>query len=117
MPKIKEIHDRLLKTPAEYTEIRLLIAKRTLAFFIMFYFTAFLFTIGGFSFGPISLTALSSITFHAYTVLVIMIGWFFYEFSVYMVHVYADDHRWVIILSLAISTLFVIGNLWAHIFL
>lgn len=30
MSKIKEIHARLEKNPAEYTEIRLLIAKRTL---------------------------------------------------------------------------------------
>lgn len=45
MSKIKEIHDRLLKNSTEYTEIRLLIAKRTLAFFIAFYFTSLLFTI------------------------------------------------------------------------
>ncbi len=46
MSKIKEISDRLLKNPNEYTEIRLLIAKRTLGFFMAFYFLSFLFTIG-----------------------------------------------------------------------
>lgn len=111
MSKIKEIRDRLLKNPAEYTEIRLLIAKRTLAFFIAFYFTAFLFTIGGFSFGPISLTVLSAIVYHSYTVLVIVLGWFFYEFAVYAVHIYADEYRWIIIVCLALSTIFVAGNL------
>ncbi len=117
MPKIKEIRDRLLKNPVEYTEIRLLIAKRTLAFFIAFYFTAFLFTIGGFSFGPISLPVLSSITYHAYTILTIVLAWFFYEFSVYSVHVYMDDRRWLIILSLVLSIIFVGFNLFVHIFI
>ncbi len=50
MGKIKDIHERLIKNPAEFTEIRLLVAKRTLAFFIAFYFVSLLFTIGGFSF-------------------------------------------------------------------
>jgi hypothetical protein len=117
MPKIKEIRDRLLKNPVEYTEIRLLVAKRTLAFFIAFYFSAFLFTIGGFSFGPISLPILASITYHAYTILIIMLAWFFYEFSVYGVHVYADDHRWLIILSLGLSVVFALFSLFVHIFL
>jgi hypothetical protein len=45
MPKIKDIRDRLGKDPIEYTEIRLLIAKRTLAFFIAFYYVSFLFTV------------------------------------------------------------------------
>jgi hypothetical protein len=116
MPKIKEIRDRLLKNPAEYTEIRLLIAKRTLAFFIAFYFTAFLFAIGGFSFGPISLSVLSAIVYHAYTILVIVLGWFFYEFSVYSVHIYADEYRWAIIVCLVVSIIFVAGNLWVHLF-
>jgi hypothetical protein len=116
MSKIKEIRDRLLKNPAEYTEIRLLIAKRTLAFFIAFYFSAFLFAIGGFSFGPISLKVLSQISFHAYTTLIIMLGWFFYEFVVYSVHIYADNHRWIIIIGMIISSIFIIGNLWIHLF-
>lgn len=81
-----------------------------------FYFTTLLFTIGGFSFGPISLQALSEITFHAYTILIIMIGWFLYEFSVYGVHIYADNHRWLILISLIFSLIFVFGNLWVHLF-
>jgi sterol desaturase/sphingolipid hydroxylase (fatty acid hydroxylase superfamily) len=117
MSKIKEIHERLLKNPAEYTEIRLLIAKRTVAFFIMLYFTLFLFTIGGFSFGPVSLEMLSEITFHAYTILTIVVGWFLYEFSVYAVHVYLDDHRWVIVACLAVSVLFTGTSVALHIFL
>ncbi len=50
MTKIKDIRERLFKDMSEYTEIRLLIAKRTLAFFIALYYTFFLFTIGGFTF-------------------------------------------------------------------
>lgn len=45
MPKIKEITERLEKNPTEYTDIRFLMAKRTVAFFLMFYYLLFLFTI------------------------------------------------------------------------
>ena len=38
MSKIKDINERLKKTPSEFSEIRLLVAKRTLAFFMAFYF-------------------------------------------------------------------------------
>jgi hypothetical protein len=117
MSKIKEIHARLEKNPAEYTEIRLLIAKRTLWFFIALYFTLFLFTIGGFSFGPFSISVLADMTFHTHTVLIVMLGWFFYEFSVYGVHIYLDEYRWIIILALILSAGFILGNLWIHFFI
>jgi hypothetical protein len=100
MTKIKDIRDRLFKDPNEYTEIRLLIAKRTLSFFIALYYVSFLFTIGGFSFYWFDIRTLSQITFHIYTVLVIMMAWFFYELVVYGVHVYADNQRWLIIAAL-----------------
>ena len=46
MVKIKDISERLIKNPAEYLEIRLIIAKRTLVIFLFLYYTVFLFTIG-----------------------------------------------------------------------
>ena len=73
MPKIKEIQERLIKNADEYREIRLLTAKRTLSFFIMIYFTSFLFTIGGFSIGPLSLGVLAAITYHSFSILIIVI--------------------------------------------
>ncbi len=114
MTKIKDIRDRLFKDPSEYTEIRLLIAKRTLAFFIALYYTFYLFTIGGFSFAWFDIATLSQITFHIYTVLVIMMAWFFYELVVYGVHVYADNQRWLIILALGFSTVFIGFSLYTH---
>ena len=45
MVKIKDIRERLVKSPSEYLEIELMIAKRTLAVFFLLYYTAFLFTI------------------------------------------------------------------------
>lgn len=114
MTKIKDIRDRLLKDPKEYTEIRLLVAKRTLAFFIALYYSAFLFTIGGFSFGPFDISTLSQITYHTYTILVIMMAWFLYELTVYAVHIYMDDKRWLIIVSLVFSLVFTSIALFSH---
>jgi hypothetical protein len=114
MSKIKEIHDRLLKDPKEYSEIRLLVAKRSLAFFLALYYTVYLFTIGGFEFGPLHLSTLSQITYHTYTILVIMLAWFIYEFSVYTVHVYFDDKRWLIIIGLFLSIAFAGFALFTH---
>ena len=114
MTKIKDIRDRLFKDPSEYTEIRLLIAKRSLAFFIAFYYTSLLFTIGGYSFLWFDIATLSLITYHVYTILVIMMAWFFYELVVYSVHVYADNQRWLIIFALGFSTVFIGFSLYTH---
>ncbi len=114
MTKIKDIRERLFKDMSEYTEIRLLIAKRTLAFFIALYYTFFLFTIGGFTFLWIDIVTLSQITFHVYTILVIMMAWFVYELIVYVVHVYADNQRWLIVLALGISVAFTGFALYTH---
>jgi hypothetical protein len=114
MPKIKDIHDRLLKNPVEYTEIRLTVAKRVLGFFMAFYYLSFLFTMGGFSFGPFSLTVLSQITFHAYTILVIIIAWFFYEFIVYVVHLYFPERQIFIIGGLVMAVIFTLLALYTH---
>lgn len=46
MVKIKDIHERLIKNPGEYLEIKLVVAKRTLAFFLLAYYMTLLFTIG-----------------------------------------------------------------------
>lgn len=108
MSKIKDINERLKKTPSEFSEIRLLVAKRTLAFFIAFHFLSLLFTIGGFSFGPFLLSTLAQINFHAYSLLVIVIGWFIYELSVYASQIYFDGKNWLPMLALVGSILFVL---------
>lgn len=93
MSKIKDINERLKKNPSEFSEIRLLVAKRTLAFFMAFYFVSLLFAIGGFSFGPFFISTLAQITFHAYSLLVIVIGWFLYEVAVYADQIYFNGKK------------------------
>ena len=93
MPKIKDIHERLTKNPAEYNELSLLVAKRVLAFVIAFYFTSFLFTVGGFSFGPFSLSILAQITFHAYSMLILVVAWFLYSLTEYSIAIYAPEKQ------------------------
>ena len=114
MPKIKEIQERLIKNADEYREIRLLTAKRTLSFFIMIYFMSFLFTIGGFSIGPLSLGVLAAITYHSFSILIIVIGWFLYEFSLYSAYIYTPGKMWPVIVVSAFAAIFVLGNLYAH---
>lgn len=116
MSKIKDISDRLHQNPTEYTTIRFLIAKRTLGFCIMVYSLAFLFTIGGFSFGPFDIKSLSQLAFHTYSLLIISLSWFFYEFVVYFVHIYADDKRWLVAVGFIIVLLFAIIGLSVQFF-
>lgn len=116
MPKIKDIIERLMKNPAEYTEIRLLVAKRTLAFFLAFYFVSLLFTIGGFTFFGLPLSFLAAITFHAYSILVIVLAWFFYEVTVYASEVYLNSKKWPILAMMIFSVFFVLIALFAHLF-
>ncbi len=114
MPKIKEIGDRLIKNPWEYNEIRFLVAKRTLAFFIMLYFMSFLFTIGGFRIGPVSLEMLGGFVFHVYSILILVIGWFLYELSHYASYVYVGWQKWPIFLMSSLSVVFVVFALLGH---
>lgn len=93
MSKIKDIHERLIKNPKEYNELSFLVAKRVLAFTIAFYFTSFLFTVGGFSFGPFSLSILAHITFHAYSLLVVVVAWFLYSLAEYTIAVYVPEKQ------------------------
>ena len=114
MPKIKDIIERLHKTPLEYSNIRFLSAKRTAAFFIAFYFTASPFLIGGFSFFFISLPILSQIVYHTYSVLIIVIGWFLYEFSVYISEIYTSGKKWPIFAGGILALIFVVFNLLVY---
>lgn len=98
MVKIKDIQERLVKNPGEYLEIKLTIAKRTLAFFLFLYYSAFLFTIGGFSFFIISLDVLAALTFHLYSVLVIVMAWFIFSLIEYIQNIYMPEKSWLRIL-------------------
>ncbi len=114
MPKIKDIHERLVKNPVEYNELSLLVAKRVLAFAIAFYFTSFLFTVGGFSFGPFSLSILSQISFHAYSLLILVVAWFLYSLLEYGLAVYAPN-RHVLKYGVGVFLILFVGiALFAH---
>lgn len=114
MSKIKEIQERFAKSTQEYNEIRFLVAKRTLAFFLMFYYITFLFTIGGFSFGPFSLDVLGALTYHIYTILIIVIGWFLFELAGYVSQAYGISKMQTMLLGGICAVIFVLGNLFTH---
>ncbi len=114
MPKIKEITERLEKNPTEYTDIRFLMAKRTVAFFLMLYYLVFLFTIGGFSLGPLSISGLAVIAYHLYSVLAIVIAWFFYEVGVYVDHIYFATRKWPVWIFLAFGIFWLSFVLFTH---
>ena len=71
MIKIKEIHERLVKNPDEYRDIRYLVSKRLFAVSASLYFLVTLFTVGGFYFRFLSLNTLSMLSYHLYSLVVI----------------------------------------------
>lgn len=93
MPKIKDIHDRLRKDEKEYSSVSFLIARRVFIIVVSMYFTSLLFTVGGFYTPLVSLEALSMITFHVYSLLVIATMWFGYSFIEYAVYLYAPSKK------------------------
>ncbi len=95
MVKIKDIRERLLKNPSEYLEIRLIIAKRTLALFLFLYYTSLLFTIGGFSFLFMTIERLAVLTFHLYSILVVVVAWFLFSLFEYTQYIYFPNQSWV----------------------
>lgn len=76
MSKIKDIQDRLIKNPGEYSEITFLVAERVFLMVIALYFLAFLGTIGGFYLSWLSLSMLSMLSYHLYSLLIITSVWF-----------------------------------------
>lgn len=109
MPKIKEIHDRLIKNPSEYTNIRFLVAKRVFITIATLYFLSFLFTVWGYYFWFITIDTLSLITYHLYSLLIIGFVWFWFSIAEYVVALYAPHHNWVPYFVLCI--LFIFGSL------
>ena len=114
MVKIKDIRERLMKNPEEYLEIKLTIAKRTLAFFFFLYYTAFLFTVWGFSFFFVTIEMIAALTFHFYSILVIVMAWFLFSLIEYIQYIYFPTRWWIMIIGLFIAILFGIIGLWAH---
>ncbi|MDD2694115.1 MAG: hypothetical protein PHY14_04250 [Candidatus Gracilibacteria bacterium] len=119
MVKIKDIRERLTKNPQEYLEIKLVIAKRTLAFFVLAYYMTLLFTIAGFSFSVfgffVSLEFLSNVSFHLYSVLVIVVSWFMFSLIEYFQNIYFPTKSWIKLIGLIIALLFGIFGVVAHI--
>jgi hypothetical protein len=113
MVKIKDIRERLIKNPGEYIEMKLTVAKRTLALFLFLYYLSLLFTIGGFSFLFVSLDILSSLTFHLYSVLVIVMAWFIFSLVEYGQNIYAPEKSWLKIFGLVFAAAFgLFGLVW-----
>lgn len=114
MAKIKDIHERLLKNPKEYSELSFLVSKRILAFAMAFYFTSFLFTVGGYSFGPFSLSILAQVTFHAYSLLIVVVAWFLYSLVEYSVAIYLPEKNILKYIALILILLIFGVALLAH---
>ena len=76
MSKIKEIHSVLTKNPSTYAHLRFLVSKQIFALSFSLYFLSYLFTIGGFYFGPLTVSHLTIITYHLYSLLVISTAFF-----------------------------------------
>lgn len=114
MPKIKEIHDRIKKNPSEYTDIRFLVAQRIFITVAALYFLSFLFTVGGYYFPWFKLEALSMMTFHLYSFLVIATVWFGFSIAEYFTTIYYPHHNWIPYCVLCVLFLFGGAALFVH---
>lgn len=110
MSKIKEIQDRLLKNPEEYSSIRFLVSKQIFVINAALYFLVYLFTVGGFYFGPFTIDSLAIICYHLYSLVVISVAFFGYSLVEYF-----TDNKIVKIVSGVIFALFVSIALAVHV--
>ncbi len=106
MPKIKDIHERIHKNPAEYNDIRFLVARRMFITVVTLYFLSFLFTIGGYYLPWMSIETMSMLTFHLYSLLIVATVWFGFSIAEYMVVLYAPLHNWIPYAVLSVLFLF-----------
>jgi len=89
MMKIKDIHERIHKNPDELAYIELGVAKRIFALTASLYFTFFLATIGWFYLSWLSREMMSQITFHMYSIFVIVSLWFWFSLCQYYMTLYS----------------------------
>ncbi len=114
MSKIKDIIEKMQASGTGYNDLSLLVAKRVWLIVASLYYLAFLFTVGGFYFGPITLDQLSMVTFHLYSILVIVSAWFFYSLCEYGIAVYLPTHRWTLTIPVVIGLAFTAITILAH---
>lgn len=95
MPKIKEIHDRLIKNPAEYSGFSFLIAMRIFLLVAALYFFTRLMTVGGFYLPFLSLSGVSMLSYHLYSLLIIAMIWFGFAWTEYIGYIYFPSKRWI----------------------
>lgn len=110
MEKIKEILTRLRHNEQEYNTIRFSVAKRLFTLIASLYLLARLFTVGGFYFGGLTLTDLSLLTYHLYSLLVIATMFFGYAIIEYFA-ITSFPHKKYIILIPSLVILILIGSL------
>ena len=115
MIKIKDIHERVHKNPQEYNELRFLIARRIFIIIVAAYFTSLLFTIWGFyGWTIISIQTLSLITFHLYSLLIIVTVWFAFSVGEYFAAIYMPGKGWFAYIILAFFAVFWGAGLYVH---
>jgi hypothetical protein len=95
MPKIKDISDRLVKDPGEYSALSFLVAERSFLIVTSLYFFTLLATVGGFYLSWISTATISMISYHLYSLMLIMMVWFGFAWSEHVVYIHAPGKRWI----------------------
>ncbi len=95
MSKIKDIHDRLIKDPGEYSALSFLVAERSFLIVTSLYFFTLLATVGGFYLSWISTETISMISYHLYSLMLIGMVWFGFAWSEYIVYIHAPGKRWI----------------------
>lgn len=109
MSKIKDIHDRLIKDPKEYSGFLFLVSQRIFIMTVTLYFLTFLGTIGGFYTSWISLSGMSMLAFHLYSLVIIAFVWYGFSWAEYLTYIYVPQKRWIA--TLVLVFLIIIGGL------
>lgn len=115
MSKIKDIHDRLIKDPGEYSAFSFLVAKRVFLIVTTLYFFSLLMTIGGFYFSLISIEWISMISYHLYSLLLIAFVWFGFAWAEHMVYIHAPGKRVISFMVLVLLSIVAGIGLYIHI--
>jgi len=113
MWKIKDIHDRLIKDPKEYSGFLFLVSQRIFISTVLIYFITFLGTIGGFYTSWLSLSHMSMLAFHAYSLMIIGFVWYGFSWAEYLVYIHAPEKRWIAFFVLFL--LIIVGGLWLYV--
>jgi hypothetical protein len=106
MPKIKDISARLAKDPGEYSALSFLVAERAMLIVTSLYFTTLLTTVGGFYLSWISTQAISMISYHLYSLMLITMVWFGFAWSEHTVYIHAPGKRWISFAVLTVLSIF-----------